>query len=77
VIRDNLVAHRDHSVSVGKVFENANVSPRELRGLALSYCEILNELLRATGRKSIDFEDYSNRLITEFEGLLDTLNVVV
>lgn len=73
VFRNNLVAHRDHSISVKKVFQTANISPKELRNLVLLYCEVLNELIGVIGKKPFDPKGHSFRLFTEFEGVLDAL----
>jgi hypothetical protein len=73
VLRNNLVAHRDHSISISKVFETANVSPKELRNLALLYCDVLNELIRAIGKQPFAPEDYCYRLFTESDGFLGDL----
>ena len=51
VLRNSLIAHRDCGISVSKVFENANISPKDLKELALAYWEVLNAL-RAANKKS-------------------------
>ncbi len=73
VLRHQLIGHRDSSTSAGAIFNDANISPEELRCLALTYGRILDVLVRAYGKKSFDLNNYSNGLSKEIEAFIDDL----
>jgi hypothetical protein len=73
VLRHQLIAHRDSSISAGAIFNDANISPKELRCLALTYGRILDVLVCAYGKKSFDLNNYSVGLSKEIEALIDDL----
>ena len=74
-IHHQIVAHRDRTIPVSKVFQNANVSPKELRILALTYCEVLNSLIKAYGSKELNFQEYSQRLFENSKTFLNDLSM--
>jgi|ERR1039458_200015 hypothetical protein len=74
-LRHQAVAHRDHTVSISKVFESANVSPKDLRTLALTYCDVVNVLMKACGSAGFNPREYSKRLFENSQVFLDDLLV--
>jgi hypothetical protein len=73
ILRHQLIAHRDCSISVSKVFEDAALSLKDLTEVAQAYWEILMELRGAAEGKAFDATAWRSRLPRAVESFMNDL----
>ena len=72
-LRNSLIAHRDCGIPVKKVFEDARISPKDLREFALAYWEVLNALRSASGKSPFDADLCCKLLLRDLESFMTDL----